>query len=79
MERQLGVGSSYSLNSSDRLERIAEIRGSIHMIDLILTGGLDETVRKMLDLPPFVPKPLQDYQPQLTWDSYPNSEEDKER
>ena len=70
MERQLGVGSSYgTLSTSDRLEQAAQIRGSIHMIDLILTGGLDETVRKLLDLPAEIPKPLQDYMPQTHWET----------
>jgi hypothetical protein len=37
------------------------------MLNLILTGGLDDTARNLLGLPSFVPEPPQDYMAHLTW------------
>lgn len=70
----------------ERLERLlaagsdpikaAEIRGAIQFLDFFMSGGLDETARNLLDLPPFVPAPVPDYQAQTNWtDLYGNEEE----
>lgn len=68
MEQLLVVGS-------DQL-KAAEVRGRIQTVDLILTGGMDESVRKLLDLPAFVPKPPADYIAHLTYtDTQPDEEQ----
>lgn len=61
MERQQALASNRAMPREDRLELIAESRGAIHMIDIILTGGLDETVRSLLELPTEVPKAPEEY------------------
>ena len=61
MERQLELASRRDLPRDDRLELIAESRGAVHMINLILTGGLDELVRNLLGLPGELPKAPEDY------------------
>lgn len=66
MERQQGLASRRDIPREDRLELIAEARGAIHMVDLILTGGLDETVRNLLELPTEIPKAPDEYMP-LEW------------
>lgn len=71
MERQQALASRRELARDDRLELIAEARGAIRVIDLILTGGLDETVRNLLDLPSELPRAPQDYMP-VAW--APNNE-----
>lgn len=63
MERQQELASNRDVSREDRLELIAESRGVIRLIDLILTGGLDETVRGLLGLPGEVPKAPEEYMP----------------
>ena len=61
MERQQRLASRRDIVREDRLELIAESRGFIAMIDLILTGGLDETVRNLLGFPAEPPAPPAEY------------------
>lgn len=63
MERQQELASRRDIGREDRLELIAESRGAIRMIDLILTGGLDETVRSLLGLPGEIPRAPEEYMP----------------
>ena len=63
MERQLALGSRRDLPRDERLEMMAESRGFIMGIDWFLSGGLDETVRKMLELPQEIPRAPEEYMP----------------
>jgi hypothetical protein len=59
-------------------ERASErIRGRIDMLNIILTGGLDDAARNLLGLPSFVPEPPADYMAHLTW-SDQDTQGDKE-
>ena len=66
MERQLGLGSRRDIPRDERLELAAESRGFIGCIDWLLSGGLDEGVRKMLELPLEIPRAPEEYMP-LEW------------
>ena len=61
MERQLALGSRFDLPRDDRIELAAQARGAINFIDFILTGGVDEMVRKLLDIPNEIPQVPEDY------------------
>ena len=63
MERQLVLASRREIARDDRLELAAESRGFIACLDWFLSGGLDEGVRKMLELPQEIPRAPEEYMP----------------
>lgn len=57
----MAAASNYSVAREDRLELATLHRGSVKMIDFVLSGGLDRTAQDLLGISPEPPTLPQDY------------------